>query len=241
MFVVDCVLPYFSIPFLIAGIAYRLWRWFKIPLPLRIGLAPIPKTNSGILGSIIAEVFIFRTLFKSERSFWFVIWSFHIAGLLTIGNHLLGLVDGLIEAYSPDINTLQIKVILFILGFVAWILIGLLLYILIRRFYKIKIREMSFFTDYVAVILILGLVSAGAYMAFFTETDMVAVARWGTGLFTLTPETVDNPVFSIHFLFAQVLFIYFPFSKLFHPLGQIASRMMTTKEEQLNPEGVAVK
>jgi nitrate reductase gamma subunit len=223
------------------GTVCRIWQWFKIPLPLRIGLSPIPKTYTGVVGLIASEFLVFRTLFKSEKAFWFVIWPFHIAGLFTLGNHVLGLADGLIEAYLPGMVIPQIKEILFVLGFVAWVLIALLLYVLVRRYYNVEIRKMSFFSDYLAIFIILGLISAGAYMAFFTETDMAEVARWGTGLFMFKPEPVGNLIFSIHFLFAQALFIYFPFSKLFHPLGQIASRMMTQKEELLNPEGVAVK
>ncbi len=241
IFIVDCILPYISFPVLIIGTVYRLWRWFRIPLPLRIGLSPIPKTNAGIVGIIVAEVIAFRTLFNGEKAFWVIIWPFHVAGLLTLGNHILGLTDGLIEAYLPGMQIPQIKSALFILGFAAWLLITLLLYILIRRLYKREVKQMSFLGDYVAVLLILGLVSAGTYMAFFSETDMTAVARWGMGLMVFHPEPVGNLLFSIHFLFAQALFIYFPFSKLFHPLGQVVSRMMTKKEQLLNEEGVAVK
>jgi nitrate reductase gamma subunit len=240
-FIVDCILPYFSFTVLGVGTIYRLWKWFSIPLPLRIGLSPIPTTQRGIIGRIAAEIFLFRTFFNSERAFWFIVWPFHVAGLLTLINHLLGLSDGLIQAYLPHIVIPQLATVLFVLAFAAWLLIALLLYILIRRLYKVEIRRMSFFSDYIAVVLILALVSMGAYMAFFTETDMTAVAKWGTGLMTLRPVSVGNVIFSIHFLIAQALFIYFPFSKLFHPLGQIASRMMTQKEELLNPEGTIVK
>ena len=240
-FIVDCILPYFSFTILGVGIIYRLWRWFSVPLPLRIGLSPIPTNQGGIIGRIAVEFFLFRTFFNSERAFWFIVWPFHVAGLFTILNHLLGLSDGLIQTYLPGVAIPQLTTALFVIAFAAWLLIALLLYILIRRLYKVEVRRMSFFSDYVAVLLILGLVSIGAYMAFFTDTDMTAVARWGTGLMTFHPVSVGSTIFSIHFLFAQALFIYFPFSKLFHPLGQIASRMMTQKEELLNPEGTIVK
>lgn len=241
IFLVDCILPYISIPILVIGTIYRLWRWFSIPLPLRIGLAPIPTTKKGIVGRIAAELFLFRTLFGSERAFWFIVWPFHVAGLFTLGNHVLGLADGLLETYAPNIVIPQMKTALFVIGFFAWLLIAFLLYILIRRLYQVELRRMSFFSDYLAVLLLLGLVSAGAYMAFFTDTDMQAVARWGMGLMTFHPTPVGSLIFSIHFFFAQTLFIYFPFSKLFHPLGQITSRLMTQKEELLNSEGMAVK
>jgi len=240
-FVVDCILPYISFPILVAGTVYRLWQWFCIPLPLRIGLSPIPTTHRGIVGRITTEVLLFRTLFNSERTLWFIIWPFHVIGLFTLGNHILGLADGLMETYLPQLVVPQIATVLYIIAFAAWLLIAFLLYILIRRIYKVEVRQMSFFSDYIAVILLLGLVSAGAYMAFFTDTDMNAVARWGMGLITFHPTSVGSLIFSIHFLFAQALFIYFPFSKLFHPLGQIASRMITQKEDLLNPEGTIVK
>jgi nitrate reductase gamma subunit len=240
-FFVDCILPYISFSILGVGTIYRLWKWFSIPLPLKIGLEPIPKTVLGIWGRIAFEFFFFRTLYHSERTFWLIVWPFHLAGLFTISNHLLGLADGLLGVYVPHVAIPQIATVLFILAFSAWILIALLVYIFVRRLCKVEIRRMSFFSDYLAIILLLGLISAGAYMAFFTETDMQNVAKWGLGLMTFHPVSVGSLIFSIHFLFAQALFIYFPFSKLFHPLGQITSRMMTQKEDLLNPEGAAVR
>jgi nitrate reductase gamma subunit len=245
-FFIDSILPYISIPILVLGTIWRLWQWFSVPLPLRIGLAPIPKTQTGIVGRITAEVLLFRTFFDSERAFWFVVWPFHVMILLVLVHHAMGFGQDLFVAYWPQVNLSVYNTVLLVIGFSAWILIALLIYIIFRRFYRGDIRRMSFFSDYFAVFLILAVVVAGTYMTFVTNITAApgwhdTALNWGIGLLTFHPSPIGNPVFSIHFLFVQALFIYFPFSKLFHPFGQITSRMMTQKEERLNPEGVVVK
>ncbi|MBI4329868.1 MAG: respiratory nitrate reductase subunit gamma [Chloroflexi bacterium] len=240
-FFVDAVLPYISFPLFGLGLLWRLRDWARTPLPLNVGLPPFPRTNPGRVRRIASEVILFRTFLQSDRPFWFIIWPFHVAGLLTLGNHLLGITDGMLEVYAPGSSPPQVKTILFVAAFAAWLLVGFLLTIGLRRFLNHEIRRMSFASDYFPVFLLLGLVSSGAYMSFFAPVDMRAVSAWGQGLFTFRPVPVGSPAFSVHFLFGQTLFMYFPFGKLFHPLGQIASRMMTRREDPLNPEGKVLR
>lgn len=243
---IDGVLPYISFPVLVIGTIWRLWQWFSIPLPLRIGLAPIPRTQTGVVGRIAVEFLLFRSLFDGERAFWFVIWPFHVIGFLVVVHHAMGLGQDLLVAYWPHVDLVSYNTVLFVIGLSAWLLIVFLLYIVIRRLYKADIRRMSFLSDYVAVLLILMTVAAGIYVTFVTDITSTpgwheTVLKWATGLLTFHPSSVESPVFSIHFVLVQALFIYFPFSKLFHPFGQIASLTMTRKEEPLNSEGVVVK
>jgi nitrate reductase gamma subunit len=245
-FFVDTILPYLSIPVLVAGTIWRLWQWFRVPLPLRIGLAPIPKTQFGVVGRIASEVLLFRTFFDSERAFWFVIWPFHAVLLIALVHHAMGFGQDALITYWPHVDLRQYNAVIYIIGFGAWLLILFLVYILLRRVYRVDIRRMSFMSDYVAVLLILAVVVTGTYMTFVADITSrpgwhETALKWGIGLITFHPSPVGSPTFSIHFLFAQALFFYFPFSKIFHPFGQIASRMMTRKEEPLNPEGVVVK
>lgn len=246
MFFVDGILPYISVPILLIGTIWQLWRWFSVPLPLRIGLAPVPTTQMGVVGKIAAEVFLFRTFFDSERAFWFVVWPFHVVGLFTLAHHVLGFGQDLLVIYWPHVVIPQFETILFVLALGAWLLIAFLLYILVRRLYMAEIRRMSFFGDYVAVLLILGVVAAGTYMSSFSGLTSAknwheTALKWGMGLVTFRPTSAGSLLFSIHFLFVQALFIYFPFSKLFHPFGQVTSRMMSQKEELLHPETAVVK
>jgi nitrate reductase gamma subunit len=195
---------------------------------------------------IAAEVFLFRTFFHSEQAFWLVIFPFHVVGLLTLVHHALGFGQDILTVYWPFVNLSQYNAALSVLGQGAWLLLAFLLYILIRRLYKSEVRRMSFFSDYVAVLLIAAVVITGTYMTFGSHITASqawheAAIKWGKGLTTFQPSPIVDPVFTTHFMFVQLLFIYFPISKLFHPFGQITSRMMTLKEEPLNLEGVVVK
>ena len=245
-FFIDSILPYISVPVLVLGTIWRLWQWFNVPLPLRIGLPPIPRTQNGVTRRIAAEVLLFRTLFNSKRDFWFVIWPFHLVGLLVLVHHAMGFGQDLFIAYWPLVDLSKYNTALFIIGLGAWLFIALLLYILVRRFYRADVRRMSSLSNYMALFLILAAAVSDTYMTFVTNITSTPgwheiALKWGIGLLTFHPSPIGSPVFSIHFLFVQALFIYFPFSKLFHPFGQITSGMMTQKEEPLNPEGVVVK
>jgi len=246
IFFTDSILPYISIPVLLIGTIWRLWQWFSVPLPLRIGLSPSPQTQCSFLGRIAGEVLVFKTFFSSDRARWFIIWPFHLVALLTIVHHLLGFSQDLLVKAGAAVNLSAMSVALFILALSAWFLIIFLFYILIYRISRSEVRKMSSFSDYFALFLILGVIIAGTYMTFFSYTTSTAnwsdtALRWAQGLVTFHPSPIGSLAFSIHFLLVQILFIYFPFSKLFHPLGQIASTMMTPKEELLNPEGKVVK
>jgi nitrate reductase gamma subunit len=69
------------------------------------------------------------------------------------------------------------------------------------------------------------------------------VLKWSLGLATFQPHIVTGSwIFAVHCLTGFGLFLYFPFSKLFHPLGQVTNRWtMTQKEEPLVEKGAVVK
>jgi nitrate reductase gamma subunit len=111
----------------------------------------------------------------------------------------------------------QYNVVLYIIGFGAWLLIVFLLYILLRRLYRADVRRMSFMSDYVAVLLILAVVVTGTYITFVADIASTpgwheTALKWGIGLVHFHPSPIGSRAFSIHFLFVQTLFIYFPFT-----------------------------
>jgi len=241
-FFIQGIFPYISIAVLVLGITYRVWYWFTRPVPLRIGLAPIPTTWRGVVNRIAAEVLLFVSLFRSERLLWYTAYGMHVAALLVLSNHALGIADGIVDTFTPYYIP-GAKTILFVLACFAFPLIAALLFLLIRRIQDIELNRITVPADYVALSLILLHVLGGAYMSFFTEVDLGAVAAWGLGLATFRPSLVYGSwIFTFHCATGFTLFMYFPFSKLLHPLGMIVNRWtMTPKEEPLVPGGVVVK
>lgn len=241
-FFIQGILPYVSILVFILGIAYRVWYWFTIPVPLRIGIAPIPITWMGVARRIAAEVLLFISLFRSEKLLWYVAYGMHATALLVLSNHLLGITDAVVDLFTPYYIP-GAKTILFVLACFAFPLIAALLFLLIRRVQDIELRRITIPTDYVALALVLCHVLAGTYMSFFTELNLNDVAKWGLGLAAFHPTPVHGSwIFTVHCATGFTLFMYFPFSKLLHPLGMIVNRWtMTQKEQPLIPGGAVVK
>jgi len=243
LFFIEDILPYIAIAVFLFGTVFRLWMWLKVPVPLRINMAPAKTTWRAVTGKIAAEVLVFVSLLRNDKALWAAAWIMHVCGLVVIlGSHIFGLVDSSIELWTP-LRLQSGKTIIFIAAVFSFPLIAALLFLLLKRVFSINVKRISIFSDYFALILILVHVSNGIYMSFFTELDMAEMTKWGMGLATLKPYVVEGSwIFALHCFTACALFIYFPFSKLFHPLGQIVSRWtLTQKEKPLVPGGAVVE
>lgn len=243
MFFVEGILPYIAIAIFVLGTAYRLWAWFKTPVPLNINLAPTKRTWKGAVGKVTAEVVAFTSLFRNDKSLWVIAWSMHIFALIILlGTHFFGLIDAGVDMWT-SYTIPGGKVIIYVAALFSFPLIAALLVLLFKRLLTPKVRRITVPTDYVALGLVLAHILGGVYMSFFTELDMAKVMEWGLGLATFHPVIIEGSwIFAVHVTTAFALFMYFPFSKLFHPLGQISNRWtMTQKEVELIKGGRVVK
>lgn len=243
LFSIEIVLPYIAVVVFVAGTGYRLWHWLKTPLPLNINLAPAKTTWKAVAGKIAAETLIFISLFRSDRVLWVVAWVMHVSALVVLlGTHLFGFFSDIIEIWTPYSITGR-NIVIDVAAAFAFPLIATLLILLFKRIFTREIRRISIPTDYFALGLILAHVIGGTYMTFFAEPDLTEVTRWGVGLVTFRPHLVEGSwIFVVHLVTGFSLFIYFPFSKLFHAMGQAINRWtMTQKEEELVRGGVVVK
>ena len=206
-------------------------------------MAPAKVTWKGAIGKIAAEVLVFISLLRSDKLLWVVAWAMHVCALVVlVGTHFFGLIDAGVDLWTPYTIPAG-KAILYVAACFAFPLIAALLILLFKRLLTRDIKRISVPTDYVAIGLILAHVLGGTYMSFFTELDMGEVMKWGLGLATFRPYIVQESwIFPVHIATGFTLFMYFPFSKLFHPLGQIVNRWtITQKEEILVPGGAVVR
>ena len=81
-------LLYLSAAVFLIGMGWRLFKWLRTPVPLKIVLTPAPKTSSGVTRRLAEEMLGFRSLFKADRLFWIPSWLFHVSlVLLLVGHH----------------------------------------------------------------------------------------------------------------------------------------------------------
>lgn len=231
------VLPYITVTVFTLGILYRLGRWAGARIVHNITLAPFPQNNSQVVGIFATEVIFFRSLFKSDFALWVGAWVMHIALFSVIGGHLMGIYtlgkqfvyigmsEGLSEAMSSLLGTTFGIVVFFAL-----------LYLLFRRMSIQKVKEVTVTSDYLILILLLSIVTAGDIMRLVPSLSMeyAPAKEYVTYLVMLQPipataEVLHNVIFVIHLLLVQLLLIIFPFSKLMHILGMFAERWIINR------------
>ena len=272
------LLPYAAFAVFIGGFIYRVVKWAKTPVPFRITTtcgqqASLPwiKSNPmespssvwGVLGRMALELFLFRSLFRntnvaivgqrpvygSAKWLWFFGLLFHWSLLIIVLRHLrffiepiarwingLSAIDGFFEIGLPTLYLSD-----------AAILAGLT-FLFLRRMTVPRLRYISLFTDYFALLLLLGIVTTGLLMRHFFPADLLQVKNLALGWVTFAPSVPKGvgTVFYIHLCFVFTLLAWFPLSKLMHMGGIFLSPTRNLANDNrmrrhLNPWNAPVK
>ncbi len=200
-----------------------------------------PYTKLGTAARMALEILLFRSLFRNTRAelrpgprlvygeekwLWLGALAFHWSFLVVLLRHLrffmepvpnwvlaLATLDGFFQVGTPELLLTDV-----FLG-------AALAYLLYRRLGSPQVRYISLFTDYFALLLLLGLAATGILMRYFAKIDLLAVKQFAMGLVTFAPATPPAVgwLFYAHLLFLCTLIAYFPFSKLMHMAGVFLS------------------
>ena len=223
-----------------------------------------PTTTMGLLGRMGLEVFAFRSLFRNTRAvrtdvegtprityysskwLWLFALLFHYCMLVIIIRHA----RFIFEPVPLFINAIEFGDALFQMGTPRFFLsdaliVGALLFLLLRRICSEHLRYISLPADYFAVFLLLSVALSGMFMRYVDKVDIAMVKVVVMGLVTFTPPTAlqmeaIGSIFYIHVTFVSVLLIYFPFSKLMHMGGVFLSptrnmKVNTRQVRHVNP------
>jgi len=277
-FLLTAILPYAAFAVFIVGFIYRVVQWAKAPVPFRITTTcgqqsslpwirsnPVesPSGLAGVIGRMALEVFLFRSLFRntdvaivgqrpvygSAKWLWFFGLLFHWSLLIIVLRHLrffiepiarwingLSAIDGFFEIGVPTLYLSD-----------AALLTGLS-FLLLRRVVVPQLKYISLFADYVALLLILSIVTTGLLMRHFFPADLLQVKNMALGWVTFSPVVPARIglVLSIHLCFVFTLLAWFPFSKLMHMGGIFLSPTRNLANDNrmrrhLNPWNAPVK
>ena len=255
-FIFGVIIPYAAIATFIIGIIFQVVNWAKSPVPFRIPTVAgqqkslpwiknskleSPHTALGVIGRMMLEVFLFRSLFRntkaelkngptlvygSSKYLWLGALAFHWSLLIIILRHFRYFTEP-VFAFIPILQNLdgffQVGVpIIFITNIV---IVAALSFLLLRRIVDPKLRYFSLSSDYFSLFLLISIAITGILMRYFTKVDIVSIKEFAMGLFTLQPVVPEGIgiMFFIHLILVCVLLIYFPFSKLLHMPGVFLS------------------
>ena len=228
---VGYILPYIVLLVFILGMVYRIYVWRSLAAP-KMTLFPAPNSGAGRFIEVLQETFLFKSLFKGDKSLWTLGWLFHAMLALILVGHLrvfAWLPDRILQSMgmsSGSIDTMS----LVSAGSAGIVILVALLIILGRRFGLKRVREISTSGDYFALILLLAIVLTGNAMRFLSHFDLDQTREYFKGLLLFSASGLpDNPWFLAHYFLAQILIMYIPFSKILHFGGIFFSEALIHK------------
>jgi nitrate reductase gamma subunit len=223
-------LPYITLVVFAVGMGYRFYVWSKTPQPGAITLFPAPGPDSAGLKNIVKEVLLFPSLFKGDRSLWVIAWIFHATLALIAIGHVRVFTDFPRLWAALGINADNMSAIS---GGIAGVVITLCAILLIgRRLTMKRVREATNLSDHLALLLIMGVLVTGNLMRFGPHFDLALTREYFIGLATFSVTSASLPqsgMFVLHFLLAQTLIIFIPFSKIMHLGGIFFTKALIQK------------
>jgi nitrate reductase gamma subunit len=208
---VFAILFYAAAVALVAGLGFKIVQFARTPAPLKIPTTPAPLTPAGAAFRVAREVVVFESLFKSNKPLWIFAVVFHLGLILALARHL--------RYFQQDVSTVVALIQPFgIYGGLA--MVGGLGLLLLRRIVLKRIAFISSPSDYLMLLLLLGIGISGLGMKALKHTDIVTVKAFFVGLlrFDIGALPTDPPLM-VHLALVVALMIVFPFSKLLHVPG----------------------
>lgn len=205
------ILFYVATILLVVGVGMKVWRYATTPAPLKIPVSPAPRTKSGVVFRMAREVVLFESLFKSNKWIWVFGYLFHFGMLLVLLRHL---------RYFTQPVWWWVDLIQPFGVYAGFAMMAGLGGLLLRRIVQERIRYISAPSDYLMLVLLLGIAGTGMLMKFVAHTDIVQVKIFMLGLMSFQIlEIPADPILLSHLAMAAILMIIFPISKLMHAPG----------------------
>ena len=205
------LLFYVATLLLVVGTGMKIRRYAKAPAPLKIPTMPAPRTVQGVYFRMFREVAVFESLFKSNKWIWLFGYLFHIGMLVVLLRH--------IRYFTFDVWW-WVEIVQPFGVYASYLMIVGLIGLLVRRIVVERVRYISSPSDYLMLLLLIGIAGSGMLMKFVQHTDIIAVKGFFLGLMRFQINHLpSDPILLVHLGSVAFLMIIFPISKLLHGPG----------------------
>jgi len=231
-YLVAGIMVYGAIAIFILGMVYQIYQWLGAPKArLKTGVFPKPDKGVATWGKVAVDSLTFPQALKADRTIWTFTILFHFALLGAFVGHLR-----LVHEFTPLLNLLGAEGMdqfaLWSGGVMGVLLIVALIYYLFRRLTS-PYKEISVPEDFILLFLIILVVVMGDHMRFVGKIHAAEYRIYFQSLLAFKPAfpkvLADSPTkwtLVSHILFANLLFIYFPFSKLVHVIATFPANLV---------------
>jgi nitrate reductase gamma subunit len=230
-YLVAGIMVYVAVAVFLVGMGYRIYQWLNAPKTrIRTGVFP-KKASAGARGlQTVRDALLFPQTLQTDRWMWMFTILFHLGLLGALVGHLR-----LIHELTPLATLLgpegMDQLSLLGGGIMGVILMIALAYYLFRRFIS-PYKELSAVGDYMLLILLIAIVVMGNHMRFAGHISAGVYRDYVQSLLAFRPtfpealaESSIKSALVYHVLFANLLLIYFPFSKLVHVIATFPANL----------------
>jgi nitrate reductase gamma subunit len=229
------IMVYVAVAVLIFGTAYRIYHWLRINRSsVKLGMFPRPKNKWAKGFKLAKDSFLFPQVLGVDPTMWFFVLLLHIGGIGAFVGHLR-----LFNEFTPIANALgddgMAQFALWTGGTIGIVLLVSVTYLILRRF-KSPYKDLSIPEDYLLLVLILIILLFGNHLRFFGDVHVAEYREYIHSLLAFSPafpeaiaESATKWVLVSHVITANLLFIYFPFSKLIHSIGTFAGNLIRSE------------
>ncbi|MCJ7769708.1 MAG: respiratory nitrate reductase subunit gamma [Dehalococcoidales bacterium] len=234
-YLVAGILVYVAVAVFMLGTAYRIYQWFNVTRSsVKLGMFPKPKNRWARVIKLAKDSFLYPQVLDVDATMWFFVLLFHIGGIGAFVGHLR-----LFNEFTPIANALgdegMAQFALWTGGTVGIILLVSITYLILRRF-KSPYKDLSIPEDYLLLVLVLVILLFGNHLRFFGDVHVAEYREYIHSLLAFRPafpeaiaESSTKWVLVSHVLTSNLLFIYFPFSKLIHSVGTFAGNLIRSE------------
>ncbi|PCJ85911.1 MAG: nitrate reductase [Thiotrichaceae bacterium] len=210
------ILFYVAMITLVVGITNKMLQYKRVPAPLKIAVTPAPLTRTGVVYRFFTEVVLFNSLFRATKWTWIFGFMFHASLLLAFFRHLRYVISP-DSIFWPLVNNMIVQSFGHYAGFAM--LVGLA-GLFARRIFVDRVRYISSPSDYLMLVLIMGIAGTGLAIPYLAPTDIVQLKAFVMGLFLFDWQELPSDLLLLaHLTMVLFLAVIFPISKLMHAPG----------------------
>jgi nitrate reductase gamma subunit len=205
------ILFYAATAILLLGLGFKIAQFARTPAPLKIPTTPAPITQAGAAFRVGREVALFESLFKANKPLWISAVLFHLGLLLVLIRHL---------RYFMNPVWLPVQLVQPFALYVGLMMVAGLVLLALRRAFIQRIAYITGPSDWLMLLLLLGIGITGLTMNAAVHTNIIGVKAFFLGLLEFRIRQLPaDPLLAIHLGLVATLMIVFPFSKLLHVPG----------------------
>jgi nitrate reductase gamma subunit len=210
------ILFYVAMITLVVGVTNKILQYIRVPAPLKIAVTPAPLTKTGVAYRFFTEIVLFNSLWRATKWTWIFGWVFHLSLLLAFFRHLRYVI-------SPDSflwPLVNLQVVQSFGHYAGFAMLFGLAGLFGRRIFVDRVRYISSPSDYLMLLLIMGIAGTGLAIAYVAHTDIIQLKAFIMGLFLFDWQNLPSDlVLLAHLTMVLFLMMIFPISKLIHAPG----------------------